>query len=77
MSFIKMLQQVFELGSCEAKKKNIEIIQEAFAPGARDDSINKFSNYVLVEIILLFLKKNASTSFRARFLRRYLRWPIN
>ena len=53
MSFIKMLQQVFELGSCEAKK-NIEIIQQAFAPGARDDSINKFSNYVLVEIILLF-----------------------
>ena len=38
------------------KRKNIEIIQEAFAPGARDDSINKFSNYVLVEIILLFFK---------------------
>ena len=46
-----MLQQVFELGSCEAKK-NIEIIQQAFELGAREDSINKFSNYVLVEIIL-------------------------
>ena len=55
MSFIKMLQQVFELGSCEAKK-NIEIIQQAFELGAREDSINKFSNYVLVEIILSFFK---------------------
>ena len=44
MSFIKIkMLQVFELGSWEAKKI-IEIIQQAFELGAREDSINKFSN---------------------------------